>query len=324
MKNKQLELSVVVPLLNEEGNLDALYEEIIQTLDGKFDYEIIFIDDGSSDSSLKILEEIAKNDPKVKILVFRRNFGQTAALSAGFYQAKGRLVAALDADLQNDPSDIPAMIEKLNEGHYDIISGWRKNRKDNPLKRNFPSRLANWLIKKITNVPIHDSGCTLKVYKSEVLEETKLYGEMHRFIPALAQWSGANVGEMVVNHRERMSGEAKYGLNRTFKVLLDLITVKFLNSFSTKPLYIFGLLGGVSLIGSGLSLSVLLYNKFVSGLSMNRNPLLIISAMLFMATIQFIMMGLLAELQVRTYHESQNRPTYVLRKTIHYKKDKEE
>ncbi len=320
MKNKQLELSVVVPLLDEEGNLAVLYEEITQVLNGKFDYEIIFVDDGSRDSSLDILEDIARNDPRVQVLVFRRNFGQTAALSAGFHHANGKLIAALDADLQNDPKDIPAMIDKLNQG-YDIVSGWRKDRKDNHLRRNLPSRLANWLIKKITNVPIHDSGCTLKVYKAEVLRETRLYGEMHRFIPALAQWSGANVGEMVVNHRKRMSGKAKYGLNRTFKVLLDLITVKFLNSFSTKPLYIFGLLGGVSLIGSGISFIALLYHKFVMGLSMNRNPLLIISAMLFMATIQFIMMGLLAELQVRTYHESQNRPTYVLRKTIHYKKD---
>lgn len=317
MENKQLELSVVVPLLNEEGNLKAIYDEIREALDGKFDYEIIFVDDGSRDSSLEVLERIAISDPKVQILVFRRNFGQTAALSAGFKHANGKLIAALDADLQNDPADIPAMINKLNDG-YDIVSGWRKNRKDDHLRRNIPSRIANWLIKKITGVYIHDSGCTLKIYKTEVLQETKLYGEMHRFIPALAQWSGAHVGEMIVNHRERKSGEAKYGLGRTFKVVLDMITVKFLNSFSTKPLYIFGLLGGVSLFGSVISFTLLMYHKFATGLSMNRNPLLTISAMLFMATIQFIMMGLLAELLVRTYHESQNRPTYVLRKKIHY------
>jgi glycosyltransferase involved in cell wall biosynthesis len=314
------EISVVVPLLDEEDNVGPLYEQIKGALADTHSYEIIFIDDGSVDKSFEILSKIQKSDSSVRIIRFRKNFGQTAALSAGFEHSRGKIIVAMDADLQNDPADIPAMVVKLDEG-YDIVSGWRKKRHDNAITRLIPSKIANWLIARITGVKLHDFGCTLKVYRKEVLTETKLYGEMHRFIAALASWSGANITEMVVNHRARTAGVAKYGLGRTFKVVLDLITVKFLGSYSTKPIYIFGGLGlGTALCAIVCGLAVL-YQKFSSGFSMNRNPLLILTVLLIMATIQFILMGLLAELLVRTYHESQDRPTYVIREIVEDKVD---
>ncbi len=309
------EISVVVPLLDEEGNVGPLYEQIKGALSDKHSYEIIFIDDGSVDKSFEILSKIQKSDSSVRIIRFRKNFGQTAALSAGFKHSRGKIIVALDADLQNDPADIPAMVAKLNEG-YDVVSGWRKKRHDNAITRLIPSKIANWLIARITGVKLHDFGCTLKVYRKEVLTETKLYGEMHRFIPALASWSGAQITEMVVNHRPRTAGVAKYGLGRTFKVVLDLITVKFLGSYSTKPIYIFGGLGLVTGFGAIVCGLAVLYQKFATGFSMNRNPLLILTVLLIMATIQFILMGLLAELLVRTYHESQDRPTYVIKEIV--------
>jgi len=317
MDRQTTEVSVVVPLLNEQDNISPLYEQITQTLAGKFNYEIIFVDDGSSDNSFTILTQLQKADNKVRVIRFRKNFGQTAALSAGFTHARGKIIVAIDADLQNDPADIPLIIAKLNEG-FDVVSGWRKKRHDNAITRLLPSIIANWLIAKITGVKLHDFGCTLKVYRREVLAETKLYGEMHRFIPALASWSGARIAEMVVNHRPRTAGAAKYGLGRTMKVILDLITVKFLGSFSTKPIYIFGGLGLVSALGAVAFGLTVLYQKFISepALSMNRNPLLVLTAVLITATIQFILMGLLAELLVRTYHESQNRPTYVIKELL--------
>jgi glycosyltransferase involved in cell wall biosynthesis len=310
-------ISVVAPLLNEQDNIQPLYQQLTQTLADKYDYEIIFIDDGSTDNSLNILRGLQKSDPKIRIISLRRNFGQTAALSAGFEHAKGDIVVAIDADLQNDPADIPKMIEKLNEG-FDVVSGWRKKRHDKAVTRLLPSKIANWLISKSTGVNLHDFGCTLKVYRKEVLTQTKLYGEMHRFIPALASWSGARIAELVVHHRPRTAGAEKYGLGRTWKVMLDLITVEFLGSFSTKPIYIFGGLGLLTALGAFLSGAVVLYQKFVSPshLSMNRNPLLILTTLLIITTVQFILMGLLAELLVRTYHESQGRPTYVIRQII--------
>jgi glycosyltransferase involved in cell wall biosynthesis len=315
--DKPPQLSVVVPLLDEEENLLALYEQITRSLDGRHEYELIFIDDGSTDRSFEILKGFQASDPRVRVIRFRRNFGQTAALSAGFAHARGEVVVALDADLQNDPADIPMVVAKLDEG-FDVVSGWRRKRHDNALKRRLPSKMANWLISRITEVRLHDYGCTLKAYRREILAETRLYGEMHRFIPALASWSGARVTECVVNHRPRTAGKTKYGLARTLKVVLDLITVKFLGSFSTKPIYIFGGLGGVTALGAMLSGLAVLYQKFISPshLAMNRNPLLVLTAMLITATIQFILMGLLAELLVRTYHESQNRPTYVIREIL--------
>jgi glycosyltransferase involved in cell wall biosynthesis len=317
MHGQSPEVSIVVPLLNEQDNLRTLYRQLTETLAGKYDYEIVFVDDGSTDNSFAVLAELQKADPMVRVIRFRKNFGQTAALSAGFAHAQGRVIVAIDADLQNDPADIPGMIAKLEEG-FDVVSGWRKKRHDNAVTRLLPSIIANWLISKITGVKLHDFGCTLKSYRREVLAETKLYGEMHRFIPALASWSGARICEAVVNHRPRTTGAAKYGLGRTFKVILDLITVKFLGSFSTKPIYIFGGLGLATALCAVASGLVVLYQKFISSqhLSMNRNPLLVLTALLIATTVQFILMGLLAELMVRTYHESQNRPTYVIKEIL--------
>ncbi len=317
------ELSVVVPLLDEQDNVGPLYEQISRTLAGHCGYEIIFVDDGSRDNSFTVLAGLQKNDAKVRVIRFRKNFGQTAALSAGFAHARGKIVVAIDADLQNDPADIPKMVAKLDEG-FDVVSGWRKTRHDNAVTRRLPSKIANWLISTITGVKLHDYGCTLKAYRREVLAETRLYGEMHRFIPALASWSGAKIAEIVVNHRPRTSGVAKYGLARTWKVLLDLITVNFLGSFSTKPIYVFGGLGLVSALGAIVLGAVLLYQKFARNFPMNRNPFLVLTAVLMIASIQFILMGLLAELLVRTYHESQNRPTYVIKEILEAPAEKED
>jgi glycosyltransferase involved in cell wall biosynthesis len=312
MSGQSAQVSVVVPLLNEQDNIKPLYNQLTQALNGVHNY-----DDGSTDDSFKILAELHKADDKVKVIRFRKNFGQTAALSAGFANSQGSIIVAIDADLQNDPADIPQMIEQLHKG-YDVVSGWRKKRHDNALTRLIPSRIANGLIAKITGVQLHDFGCTLKAYRREVLAETRLYGEMHRFIPVLASWSGANICEMVVNHRPRTAGVAKYGLGRTWKVMLDLITVKFLGSYSTKPIYIFGGLGLACAVGAIFTGLIVLYQKFLSmqHLAMNRNPLLTLTAVFIVSTVQFILMGLLAELLVRTYHESQNRPTYVIREIL--------
>lgn len=308
-------ISIVIPVFNEADNIRPLHSEITRAVAGRFNYEIIYVDDGSSDNSLSCLIDIAQNDPYTRVIRFRRNFGQTAALSAGFKYARGNIVVPLDGDGQNDPADIPALVGKLDEG-YDIVSGWRKDRQDNPMTRTLPSRIANWLIGKITGVKLHDYGCTLKAYRAESLEPIRLYGEMHRFIPALASWGGEKVTEMPVNHRPRTRGKTKYGLNRTFKVILDLITIKFLSSFSTKPIYVFGGIGCLCLSGAFLAGLGVLYYKFISSqqLSMNRNPLLIVSLILMTTAIQFVLMGLLAEILVRTYHESQDRPTYIIDK----------
>ena len=316
-EKEALEVSVVVPLLDEQDNLPGMYEQITQALNTRYTYEILFIDDGSTDNSFELLKGFHAQDNRVRVLRFRKNFGQTAAMSAGFKHARGQIIVPLDADLQNDPADIPMLVAKLEEG-YDVASGWRKKRHDAALTRLLPSKIANWLIARITGVYIHDYGCTLKAYRREVLEQTHLYGEMHRFIPALASWSGASIAECVVNHRPRTAGKAKYGLGRTFKVVLDLITVKFLGGFSTKPIYVFGGLGGLCGLCAFLCAIISIYLKFFSDkhLGFNRNPLFFVSILLFTTTIQFILMGLLAELLVRTYHESQDRPTYVLRESL--------
>jgi len=316
MNDQSTEVSVVVPLLNEQDNIEPLYKEIKQTLDGRYKkYEMIFVDDGSSDNSFTILTRLQKADDRIRIIRFRKNFGQTAALSAGFTHARGKIIAAIDADLQNDPADIPKMIDKLQEG-FDVVSGWRKKRHDNIITRLIPSKIANSLISRITGVKLHDFGCTLKAYRKEILAETKLYGEMHRFIPALASWSGAKIAEMEVNHRPRTAGTAKYGLQRTLKVLLDLITVKFLLSFSTKPIQLFGGWGFLALFFGGASGLVVILMKILKGRDMTGNPLLYLTILLLVIGVQFILMGLLAELLVRTYHESQNRPTYVIKEII--------
>lgn len=322
MQRQVPEVSIVVPLLNEQDNIGILHQQISDALNNKINYEIIYVDDGSTDNSFEVLMSLHKDNPRVVIIRFRKNFGQTAALSAGFTHARGDIIVALDADLQNDPADIPQMIEKLHEG-YDVVSGWRKKRHDKALTRRLPSKIANWLISTITGVKLHDYGCTLKAYRKEVLAQTKLYGEMHRFIPALASWSGATIAEVVVNHRPRTAGVAKYGLGRTWKVLLDLITVNFLGSFSTKPIYVFGGLGLLSALCSLICLDIVIYQKISKDVDMSGNPLLLLTAVLMISTIQFILMGLLAELLVRTYHESQNRPTYAIREIIESSQKKE-
>jgi glycosyltransferase involved in cell wall biosynthesis len=314
-RDKHVELSVVVPLMNEQENIAALHGEITAALSGKFDYEVIYVDDGSTDGSFAELKKLHASDGRVTVIRFRRNFGQTAAMSAGFDAARGLLVTALDADRQNDPADIARMVEKVREG-YDIVSGWRKDRKDKGLTRRLPSVLANKLIRRITGVSIHDFGCTLKVYRREVLAETRLYGEMHRFIPAIAAWHGATIAEMVVNHRPRTAGTSKYGLARTAKVVLDLITVRFLGSYRTKPIYVFG---GIGMGAAGLALAcglVVVLQKILEGFAMNRNPLLTLTGVLIITSVQFILMGLLAEILVRTYHESQHRPIYTVRERL--------
>lgn len=309
---KRPELSIVVPFLNEEENLPALYKQIVETLTGKYEFEIVFVDDGSTDGSYDVVRAMHESDARVQVIRFRRNFGQTAAMSAGFDFARGDVMIPLDADLQNDPADIPRMMDKLNEG-YDIVSGWRKDRKDKAATRRLPSQVANWLIGRVTGVRLHDYGCSLKAYRREVMAETKLYGEMHRFIPALASWKGARITEMVVNHRARTAGVSKYGLNRTIKVMLDLMTVRFLGSYSTKPIYVFGGLGMMSGILAVLVLALVIFQRLALRVHMNANPLLYLSMLLVITSIQFILMGLLAEIMVRTYHESQGRPTYVVR-----------
>ena len=310
---KRPELSIVVPFLNEEANLPELYKQITEALTGKYEFEIVFVDDGSTDGGYEFLRKCHEADGRVQVIRFRRNFGQTAAMSAGFDFALGDVMIPLDADLQNDPADIPRMMDKLSEG-YDIVSGWRKDRKDKAATRKLPSRIANWLIGRVTGVRLHDYGCTLKAYRREVLAETKLYGEMHRFIPALANWKGARITELVVNHRARTAGVSKYGLNRTIKVMLDLMTVRFLGSYSTKPIYVFGGLGLISMVLAFIVGIVAIFQRLVGEkLHFNKNVLVTFVVLLVMMSIQFILMGLLAEIMVRTYHESQGRPTYVVR-----------
>lgn len=309
-----MDISVVIPLYNEEENIDLLYKELSHALHGLGrEYEIIFIDDGSTDRSLDILAKLHEDDTRIVIISFRRNFGQTAALAAGFDHARGDIIVTLDADLQNDPKDIPRLIEKMDEG-YDIVSGWRYNRQDTFLNRRLPSIIANKLISLATNVKLHDYGCTLKAFRKEITQHIKLYGEMHRFIPAIASTIGINIAEIKVNHRERKFGKSKYGISRTIPVLLDLITVKFLLSYATRPIQIFGLLGFISgIIGFFLAL-YLAIQRLIFDMPLANRPLLLLAILLIFIGLQFITLGLLAELQARTYHESQNKPIYVIRK----------
>jgi len=308
-----VDFSIVVPIYNEQENIAALYNAITAALDSyDRNYEVVLVDDGSVDNSFNMLKGIAERDSRFKVIRFRRNFGQTAAMSAGFDAASGEIIIPMDGDLQNDPADIPHLIEKLNEG-YDVVSGWRSDRKDTFVTRKIPSMLANALISKMTGVHLHDYGCTLKAYRREVLDGVNLYGEMHRFVPALASQVGAKVTEMPVRHHPRIHGVSKYGISRTLRVVLDLITVKFLLSYSTKPIQLFGKWGVYTLLGGALSGGATVYMKLFEDLSMNRNPLLILTAFLLFMGIQFIVMGLLGELNARTYHEAQGKPIYVVR-----------
>ncbi len=309
-----LELSIIIPVFNELETLETLYNRLKQSLTPwESSCEILFINDGSSDGSSEELQRLAALDRRVRVLEFVRNFGQTAAIAAGFDYARGRIIIPLDADLQNDPQDIPRIMEKLEEG-YDVVNCWRQDRKDPWLTRILPSHLANRLISWISGVYLRDYGCTLKGYRREIVRHIRLYGEMHRFIPIFASWAGARVTEIPVHHHARRFGESKYGMIRSVKVLLDLITVKFLGSYSTKPMYLFGGLGLLSFLGGSLLSAVTLYQKLFEAVKAHRNPLLLLSIFLFTAGLQFILFGLVAELIVRTYHESQDKPIYLLKK----------
>ncbi|HNQ22900.1 MAG TPA: glycosyltransferase family 2 protein [Phycisphaerae bacterium] len=319
------DLSVIIPIHNEEENVGPLLAELREVLDGtRLDYELLFIDDGSTDQSLERLRAAAAHCPRVVILELRRNFGQTAAIAAGFDYSRGRVIIPMDGDLQNDPRDIPALLAKL-EGppRCDIVSGWRKNRHDRWLTRKVPSSLANALIRKVTGVRIHDFGCTLKVYRREVLEGVSFFSELHRFLPALAVWHGAHITEMEVNHRPRTRGRTKYGLGRTVRVLLDLVTVKFLGTYMTKPLYFFGKLAMWTLILALVLLGVAIGQKYghfghPDGLNLNRNVLVPLAALLCSFAVQCVLFGIVAELLVRVYHESRGRPVYRLRHVHHH------
>ncbi|WP_306534232.1 glycosyltransferase family 2 protein [Geobacter sp.] len=311
-----MDLSIVVPIYNEEENIPHLHERVTAAMAGAgIDYELILVDDGSSDGSFACLREIAEGDPRVKVIRFRRNFGQTAAMAAGFDAATGRVVVPMDGDLQNDPADIPMLLAKIDEG-YDVVSGWRKDRQDTFINRRLPSILANGLISRMTGVHLHDYGCTLKAYRREVLDGVNLYGEMHRFVPALASQVGARVTELPVRHHPRLHGTSKYGISRTTRVVLDLMTVKFLLSYSTKPIQLFGKWGIYTIIAGIATGSLTLWMKFFEGMSMNRNPLLIVTAFLLFGGVQLIALGLLGEVNARTYHESQGKPIYVVREKI--------
>jgi len=313
-----VDLSVVVPIYNEEENIPILHARVSEALSAaRLDYELILVDDGSSDNSYPALKLLAAKDARVKVVRFRRNFGQTAAMAAGFDLASGRVVVPMDGDLQNDPLDIPLLLARIDDG-YDVVSGWRKDRKDTFINRRLPSILANSCISRLTGVHLHDYGCTLKAYRREVLEDVNLYGEMHRFVPALASQVGGRVTEMPVRHHERLHGQSKYGISRTMKVILDLMTVKFLLSYSTKPIQLFGRWGIYTLCAGMLSGAATIYMKFFEQMSMNRNPLLILTAFLLFMGIQFIVMGLLAELSARTYYEAQGKPIYNIKEKLNF------
>ena len=311
-------ISVVVPVFNEQQSIPGLLEALVAVLQGvDGGFEIITVNDGSQDGSLAALIEAAKSCPQLRIVDFRRNFGQTAALMAGIDHAAGEVVVLIDADLQNDPLDIPMLIAKLDEG-FDVVSGWRHDRKDARLSRNFPSRVANGIISWISGVRLHDYGCTLKAYRAEVLKGVRLYGEMHRFIPIYAHWRGGRVTEVPVRHHPRKFGRSNYGLERILKVMLDLVVVKFLDRYLVKPIYVFGGFGALSLAASAAATAVMMGLKIFGGVSMISTPLPLLAAMTFLVGVLSILMGLLAEIMVRTYFEAQNRPHYLVRKLYNF------
>lgn len=308
-------LSVIVPVYNEEESIQPLHKSISQVLEKQsYSYEIVYVDDGSRDETFPQLSRLAESDPNVCIVRFRRNFGQTAAIAAGVAHSKGEVLVFMDGDLQNDPIDIPRLIAKLEEG-YDVVSGWRKNRQDAQISRKLPSLIANSLISKVTGVHLHDYGCTLKAYRREIFEHVRLYGEMHRFIPAYAALGGAAITELAVSHHARQFGKSKYGISRTVRVVLDLVTLKFLGSYGTKPSYAFGIPGLAALLLGSAIATPMIGSKIVSPVKyrIHRSPLLPISLLSIGFGLQSIMVGLLAELLMRTYHESQGKTTYVVR-----------
>lgn len=312
-----MDVSIVIPVYNEEESLPPLHEALCAAMGNlNRSWEVIYVNDGSRDGSMEVLERLAAADPEhVCVVEFRRNFGQTTAIAAGIDHARGGVILFLDADLQNDPADIPAMLAKLDEG-YDVVSGWRKQREDNALMRNLPSHIANWLISNVTGVRLHDYGCTLKAYRREVITGFRLYGEMHRFIPVYASAVGAKIFEMPVKHHARKFGKSKYGLERTLKVILDLIAVQFLTRYSAKPIYLFGG-GGLGMGALGfLGMIFLLVRKLLLDVDILTSPIFTLSVLLTLVGYQTILLGLIAELLVRTYHESQQKPTYTVRKVI--------
>ncbi len=312
-----VDLTIVIPIRNEAPCLVDLHAELTRTLGscGR-SYEIIFVDDGSTDDGFQILAKLQALDARLRVIRFRRNFGQTAAFAAGFDYARGRVIVTSDGDLQNDPRDIPALVETLERGS-DIVCGWRKDRRDPFISRRLPSMMANWLISVTTGVRLHDYGCSLKAFRAEVVKPLKLYGEMHRFLPAIASEQGVTIVEQVVSHRARRYGRSKYGISRTIRVVLDLLTVKFLLSYSTRPLQMFGLMG-VVLGGAGTALLALLGGlRLAQRLSLaDHGPLVLFAILLTFTGLQLVTLGLLAEMQARTYHESQNKPTYVIREIL--------
>jgi len=308
-------VSIVIPVYEEEESLPHLYKSIKDVMDrlGR-NYEIVFVDDGSKDGTFKVLESFQKKDPAVVVVSFRRNFGQTAAMAAGFEYAQNDIIITMDADLQNDPADIPKLLEKM-KGH-DVVSGWRKKRQDKFISRRLPSMMANGLISRVTGVHLHDYGCTLKAYRKEVIKNVRLYGEMHRFIPAIASWVGASITEVETNHHPRKFGKSKYGISRTIRVVLDLITVKFLQSFSTRPIHAFGPWGlALGFLGFLVAL-YLSFEKLVMGENIGTRPLLFLSVLMMILGVQLVIMGLLGEMLARVYHESQGKPIYTVRKVL--------
>ena len=309
------ELSLFLPVLDEEENLRPMHAKIQSALDalGKT-AEVIYVDDGSTDKSLEILKELAASDDRVRVISLRRNYGQTAAMSAGIDAAKGEILIPMDADLQNDPADIKRLLDKLDEG-YDVVSGWRKNRQDKLISRKIPSQIANRIISWIGGVPLHDYGCSLKAYRRDVIQDVRLYGEMHRFIPIYASWAGARVAEIPVDHHARTMGKSKYGISRTIKVVFDLMTIKFMASYGTKPIYVFGTFGMIAFFLSMIAGIWSIVLKFY-GTSFILTPLPVIAVVMLAISMQFFLMGLLAELLVRTYHESQNKAIYAVREKV--------
>jgi glycosyltransferase involved in cell wall biosynthesis len=316
-----IDISVVIPLFNEEQTLAPLLEEITSVLKVAVqNYEIVCVDDGSSDKSYEILRELSLKYPALVVIKLRRNFGQTAAMQAGFDVAKGKVIIPMDADLQYDPADIPLMLSKLEEG-YDIVAGWRANRKDRFINRRLPSLVANWLISSTTKVKLHDYGCTIKAMRRELVKELKLYGELHRFIPAIASFVGARICEVKVNHRVRKHGKSKYGIGRTIRVVLDLLTVLFMRSYIARPIQVFGLTGLV-LSGTGfLICSWLVVQKYLYNVALAERPLLLLGALLILMGVQLLSLGLVAEVVARTYHEAQNKPPYYVRNWLQQGKE---
>ncbi|MBD2727508.1 glycosyltransferase family 2 protein [Nostoc sp. FACHB-892] len=310
------DVSVVVPIHNEVESLPLLLDAIASTLSSsQINYEIICVDDGSTDGSGDFLKKQAQTRTDLKAVILRRNYGQTAAMAAGFYYAVGKAIVTLDADLQNDPADIPMLLAKLDEG-YDLVSGWRQKRQDGAVNRLLPSKIANWLIRRTTSVNIHDYGCSLKAYRAELLADMNLYGELHRFLPALAYIEGARITEMPVRHHARRFGRSKYGIWRTFRVLMDLLTILFMKKFLTRPMHVFGLLGLISMF-SGTAIGIYLtFVKLALGQMIGNRPLLILAVLLLVTGVQLFCFGLLAELLMRTYHESQGRPIYRVREVV--------